>query len=374
MGDFVDTYIVLTTVNVPTLLEDYAKNFFRFGRNNVGFIVIGDLATPHDKVEKVVRNVKEQGFEAYYFDVPAQKKWLRKFPDLGKVIPYKSDNRRNIGFLVAAERGAETIISIDDDNYVVEDDDYYSHHSIVGKTAELPTVSSSNKWYNPCALLRTNNGMGIYPRGYPFYKRFKEKHKFAVTNGHVVMNMGLWINDPDADAITNLSQPTKIIEMNNKYETVMLAPGTFSPINTQNTAFHRDVLPCYYYVLMGAHIRGLKIDRYGDIWSGFFAKKVIDQANDRVTIGKPLTNHKRNIHNLFTDLKNELWGMILTEKLVPWIENLQLSGKSYFNAYAEIAENLKVFKETFQENSIKKYLGKTANAMKTWLDACNKIL
>ncbi len=368
-----DACLVLTTINVPTLLEGYAENFVEYGRYNIGFIVVGDIPTPHKKVKKLIQKIKDKGFEAEYLDMPSQKKWLHKFPKLSKLISYRSDNRRNIGFLMAAERNAEIIIAIDDDNYV-SDDDYYKHHSIVGRTVTLPTVYSFTGWYNPCTLLRTNNSVPIYPRGYPFHKRFKESYNFKETTGHVVLNMGLWINDPDADAITNLACPTKIQGLKGPYERVMLAPSTYAPINTQNTAFHKSILPCYYYVLMGAYVKGLKIDRYGDIWSGFFAKKVIDKMNERVTIGKPLANHKRNAHDLLNDLKHELWGMILTEELVPWLEQLQLENNNYFDAYLEISKGLNKFKENFQEQSIGKYLRKISEAMEIWVDACTKIL
>jgi len=370
----VKSCIVLTTINIPTLLLDYAKNFVKYNKHDVGFIVIGDIPSPHDKAKKIIQEVKNMGFEAEYYDVLMQRRWLRKFPGFAKMIPYRSDNRRNIGFLLAAQKGAEIIITIDDDNYVTEED-YLKYHNIVGKSVKLPTVSSSTGWFNPCSLLETNHGRVIYPRGYPFSKRIKEeKYHFEETFGRVVLNMGLWINDPDVDAVTHLANPTKIIRMKSKNEHIMLAPGTFSPINTQNTAFHRKILPCYYYVLMKAKIGGLMIDRYGDIWSGFFAKKAIDRMDERVTIGKPLTNHRRNVHNFLEDLKQELWGMLITEKLVDWLEKIQLEEKDYFEAYLEIAEKLQVFKETFKEYAIRKYLEKIIQAMNMWVNVCCRIM
>jgi hypothetical protein len=368
-----DATLVLTTVNIPYLLREYAENFAEYGRFDVGFIVIGDIPTPHQKARKIIEEIKEQGFEADYYDIPSQKRWLKKFPNLSKIIPYRTDNRRNVGFLIAAEKNAQTIVTIDDDNYVTNED-YYKYHDIVGKTVTLQTVSSSNGWFNPCTLLETNHGALIYPRGYPFFKRYNEKYSYKLTTGNVVLNMGLWINDPDVDAVTHLANPTKIIRMKEKIDHIMLAPNTYSPINTQNTAFHRKILPCYYYILMGANIKGLKIDRYGDIWSGLFAKKVIDKMDDRITIGKPLTNHKRNTHNYLKDLKHELWGMILTEKLVEWLEQLQLESNNYFDAYLEIAQALQKFKENFQEAAIRKYFEKISYAMNIWIETCQKIL
>ena len=101
--------IVLTTIAVPTLLREYIKNFTKYNKYNVGFIVIGDIPTPHEKAKQLIKEINDQGFDAEYYDIASQKKWLRNFPKIGKIVPYRTDNRRNIGFLMAAEKNAEII-------------------------------------------------------------------------------------------------------------------------------------------------------------------------------------------------------------------------------------------------------------------------
>jgi hypothetical protein len=368
------TCIVLTTINEPVLLKGYAENLNKFGKPDFGFIVIGDVATPHEKARKTIADIKDQGYDAEYYDIPKQKKWLRNYPEIAKIVPYKTDNRRNLGFLMAAEKGANTIIAIDDDNYATENEDFYKYHSIVGETVTLPTVTSTNGWFNPCTMLEADHGALIYPRGYPFSKRRKEQYTFTQTTGKIALNMGLWTGDPDADAVTHLANPTRITSMKSKNDSIMLSPGTYSPINTQNTAFHRNTLPCYYYILMNASIKGLKIDRYGDIWSGFFIKKAIDQMAERAVIGRPIANHKRNSHNYLKDLKCELWGMLLTEEIVKWLEQLQLESNNYFDVYLEMAKGINKLKNNFQEYAIRKYLEKISQAMTIWVGTCHKIM
>jgi len=366
------TAIVLTTIHVPHLLEGYAKNFEEYSHKDVEFIVIGDLKTPKE-AGKLTSRIRKRGFEAEYFDIPKQEKWLQQFPALKPIIPYNSDNRRNIGYLIAAERGAEMIVSIDDDNYVREED-YLAGHQIVGTTQTLKTAKSSNNWFNVCSMLKTEPNRTIYPRGFPYSKRWKDDCQFTASTGRVVINAGLWLGDPDVDAITNLSEPIKTVAMDS--EQVMLAPGTFAPINTQNTAFHRDVLPCYYYIRMGTQIDGYTLDRYGDIWCGLFAKKVIDRIGDRVAFGHPLTDHRRNVHDLFKDLQNELWGMILTDKLVRVIESVHLKETTYSRAYIELAEHLRIIISRSHEfnEDIKTYFFQIIDAMKVWVNVCNKIM
>ena len=365
------TAVVLTTINIPNLLVEYADNFKKYGHKDVEFIIVGDLKTPAE-VEKISAEIRDRGFEAEYLDIPKQEKWMARFPALETIVSYNSDNRRNIGYLIALERGADIIIILDDDNYVT-DGDYLAGHKIVGTRQKLKTAESSNRWFNICSMLETEPPRTIYPRGFPYSKRWKDDAHFTTSEARITINAGLWLSHPDADAVTNLNEPVKMVSLNS--EQIMLAPGTFAPINTQNTAFHRDVVPCFYYV-MGGQANGNKIDRYGDIWAGFFAKKVIDHMGDAVSFGHPMVDHRRNIHNLFRDLQNELWGMILTDELVPIIESIDLIESTYPDAYLELAEKLRTTIERSAEfnQPAKIYLSQVTDAMKIWVGLCRKVM
>lgn len=367
-------YIVLTTINVPSLLQGYVDNLKKYGhKNNVGFIVVADLKTPPEAGE-FVDKISRQGFEAMYLSVEEQKKWLKPYPQLEKIIPYNSDNRRNIGYLIAVQRGAEIVISIDDDNFV-GDSDFVSEHSIVGSRQELPVVSSSSGWFNICSLMDTEPPRVVYPRGYPYSHRWKaEKITTSPGVGRVMMNAGMWLEDPDVDAVTRLNERVIMTALNKPR--IMMAPGTWSPINTQNTAFHREVLPCYYYVVMGAPLQGMMIDRYGDIWEGYFARKVIDSMGDSVTYGLPVAVHRRNTHDLLKDLRQEMWGMILTEDLIEMLRSINLTSENYSDSYFELASALE---RAVEENGsfapeVRSYLNKVTTNMKIWVDVCSRIM
>ena len=100
------TAVVLTTINVPNLLVEYADNFKKYGHKDIEFIIVGDLKTPAE-VERVSAEIRDRGFEAEYLDIPKQEKWMKHFPFLNSIVSYNSDNRRNIGYLIALERGAD---------------------------------------------------------------------------------------------------------------------------------------------------------------------------------------------------------------------------------------------------------------------------
>ena len=366
--------LVLTTVNIPNLLYGYADNFEKYGhKDEVEIIVIGDMKTPEEAKEPI-QQLKKRGFRALYLDIPKQEDWLKNFPDLKAIIPYNSDNRRNIGYLIAVERGADIIISIDDDNYAIENEDYIEGHKVIGTVQQLKTAHSINKWFNLCSLLETEPPRTIYPRGFPYSKRWKDDASFTTTTGKVMLNAGLWLNDPDIDAVTWLNQPIKSVKV--KPGKMVLAPGIYTAINTQNTAFHRDVLPCYYFVTMNAIINGIKIDRYSDIWSGFFATKVVQSQGHYVSFGAPTVRHIRNKHNYLKDLQNELGGMVLTESLVSVIESAQLETKTYGKAYRELArkvDEMATQSEDFSKE-IKDYMSHITRAMRIWVDTCNEIM
>src|ERR1700722_13828862 len=103
--------IVITTINVPRLLEGYAANFERFGHlDEVSALINGDIKTHHGAVADLAANLRMVGFVARYVNLEEQNLYLDRFPRLKPLIPFNSDNRRNIGYLMAAEQGADIIV------------------------------------------------------------------------------------------------------------------------------------------------------------------------------------------------------------------------------------------------------------------------
>ncbi|MFX0196936.1 MAG: hypothetical protein ACFFCW_12480 [Candidatus Hodarchaeota archaeon] len=367
-------WIVITTRSLPTVLESFAHNFQEYSRKDeVAVLVIGDQKTPAE-TEEYVAKFANDGFRVEYWDVHAQRSWLERFPELHPKIPYNSDNRRNIGYLIAYERGGECIIAVDDDNYPTEAD-YLGGHAKVGTSQSWKTVRSSSGWFNICEILEIEEDYIVYPRGYPYAYRWLEgeHHELFENEGRIVVNAGLWLGDPDVDAVTRLHRPVNSVGL--KEETLVLDPSTNCPINTQNTAFHRDVLPCFYYVVMGQTIDGLKIDRYGDVWSSYLARKVIDKMDDRVAFGLPLSRHKRHPHDLLKDLGQEYWGMILTNRLVDLLMQIELTATNYEGCYVELSHKLetKVREQEDFSKEIKGYFSKICRNMRIWVDVCREL-
>ena len=367
--------IVLTTINVPDLLEGYADNFARHGHlDAVDAIVVGDLKTPGSANADLARRLTDRGFRVEYLDPDAQRAYMRRFPELDALIPWNSDQRRNVGYLKAVEQGADIVVAVDDDNYV-RDDDWYEGHAVVGRTEALPTVSCASHWWSPCSMMDTDPpGRRLYPRGHPYSRRHKDDGETrAIASGRVVVNAGLWLLDPDVDSLTRLTAPVACTAL--REDRVALAPGTWANINTQNTAFHRDTLPAFYFVPITGHIGGLVVERYGDIWAGLFLRKAIDAMNDRVAYGRPACDHRRNSHVLLKDLQLEFWSVLITEVLWEALHGLDLSARSYAGLYDEMAGRLAAFDWPGLplRDEVKAYFGRMATAMHAWTAACRKL-
>jgi len=366
------TAVVLTTINIPHIVKDFCENFEKYGYADTEVIIIGDKKSPDEQSKKLVKEYADKGFKIFYYDIPAQEEWLKNFPKLAEIIPYNTDNRRNIGFLMAKERGAEMLISTDDDNFPLIDHDFVgSHLKMISQAGDYEITSSDNKWFNICDLMGNNKNETIFARGFPYRIRKKydqaqiKKEKKAGIR--IMLNQGLWEKDPDVDAITRIERN---VQMTNLKGSAVLGLGTFSPINSQNTALHIDLLPAYYFVIMNTVIDGLKIDRYGDIWSGLFTKKVMDAMGVYASFGEPLVDHRRNDHNLFNDLKGELNGIIYTERISEFLENVQLQGSSASELYADLSNKLKDFVDgeaSFGED-FKNYIKKLHYSQHIWLE------
>src|SRR4029077_2093685 len=120
-----------------------------------------------------------------------------------------SDNRRNVGYLMALESGADFLISIDDDNYCPEQDDFFSAHAVVCDSAvSQRTVQSDTNWFNVCDLLRFEPARCVYPRGFPYFSRHRSSSTRELRlEAEVRINAGLWLGDPDLDAPTWMAAP-----------------------------------------------------------------------------------------------------------------------------------------------------------------------
>jgi hypothetical protein len=365
------TAIVTTTIRVPRVLENYVDNFKRHGHapDAAEFIVIGDLKSPSETGPFLAELAQRSGFAVHWWDAPRQRAWLGEQPELDRLLPWNSVQRRNLGYLQAALLGAETIVTIDDDNWTT-DDDYLGGHALVGETRELATLGSSSGWFNSASLLTTEPARPLYHRGFPTGLRGRSATvPRARARGRVVVNAGLWLDVPDADAMTHVDAPCSVTGFAPGFDgCAAVAHKTQMVFNSQNTAFHRDLLPAMFLMPMGGLCGSLVVGRYDDIWMGIFVKQIADHLGDYVTVGRPLVRQIRNEHDLLADMLVELPAQRITNKLAQSLARVKLRGTDYAACYLELVEQLAAALpiDGYTEDE-RRYLAPVYAGMRAWV-------
>src|SRR5689334_18579955 len=103
------TSIVVTTIFEPDFIAGYIENVRAHGRSgHVDLIVIVDRKTPAS-MPQACAEYRAKGNSVHCPSLEEQEEFLSKFPTIAGRIPYNSDNRRNVGFLMALDRGADVL-------------------------------------------------------------------------------------------------------------------------------------------------------------------------------------------------------------------------------------------------------------------------
>jgi hypothetical protein len=373
-------HIVLTTIRRPDLLEDYLTNLGKAGRlASCRVWIVGDTKTPAG-VDELARSLTARGLETTYVDIEAQDRWGTKLcPKFYARIPRANETRRNIGYLMALEAGCTRLVSIDDDNWPTGDD-FLGGHGFAGEAWQGPLVASDNGYFNVCSHLELTPARDVYPRGYPFRLRgakAKVTDAKAPSGARIGVVAGLWLGDPDIDATTWLNGKVQGLSYRGP-ERYVLDQATWSPINTQNTSVTRALVPAYLCIPMGWPVPGGKIERYGDIWGGYFLQAMMRGTPYHVAFGRPVVDHRRNPHDYVDDLRYEFWGMILTDWL---LDELKVQFKPTATRITERCHEVADFLvgsamtrcPAWCPAEMRQFLKETATTMHAWAEACATI-
>lgn len=363
--------LVLTTIRDSDILENYVDNFRRHDHTDqVEIFLIPDRKTPPRAMERYAA-LARAGVKISCPAVSEQEDFLRRIGFPPHVIPYDSDNRRNVGYLMALESGSDFVISIDDDNYCRPEADVFAGHAIVCESAgREQLVETEDGWFNVCDLLELDRPDTTYPRGFPYYARHRRgsvRTSSAAADVHI--NAGLWLQAPDIDAINWLVAPTQATAF--KGPSLALGRRTWSPINAQNVAMRRAAAAAYYYIKMQHEPGARSLRRYSDIISGYFIEACVKHLGGAIRFGTPVADHRRNEHNYVQDADDE-WGCImLFEDLLPWLLQLSLSGSTHREAYTALSYCLQDAVEKQRGgawNDITRgYFHQIAHHMRTWV-------
>jgi hypothetical protein len=282
----------------------------------------------------------------------------------------------SFGFLVAYEEAPDIAIEIDDDVYHVKGHDIVDLHWKNLTSDDGVYVMSRNKKYNTLENLQKNTNVKVFPRGHPYALRpIKEDYIWVNKGGSCVLNMGMWTGCPDLDALTilyygGLQGSCHVSGTGIKKEKIIIGKGTYFALCSMNTAFTPKIIPAFYQLYMNF----MGMDRFDDIWSGLFFKKVADHLGERTSLGRPLVYHNKRPRDTFNDLRKELEGMIINEKLWRVVDKVKLNGKTYLDAYISLIDCLSnQLTNAFSNIMHQKFVGMQLKKMMLWTKIIDKL-
>jgi hypothetical protein len=262
--------IVTTTINPPTKavrLFDALPGWH--------LVVVGDLKTPED-----------YSLQKGTYLSPAEQEAMDK--ELSRLIGWNCIQRRNFGFLVAREMGAETVATVDDDNIP---DEGWGTDLFVGGQVEANVYATELPAFDPVGA---TNHPHLWHRGYPL--QLLPRRDYSAVERRLVqadIQADFWNGDPDVDAFCRMQYAPECCFDPTRFP---MAADAISPFNSQNTFLSARWLEHYF---LFPHV-----GRMDDIWAAYY----VQAQGARVVFGKPSVVQERNPHDLVLDLKAEYMG------------------------------------------------------------------
>lgn len=262
--------IVTTTINAPTTairLFDEMPGWH--------LVVVGDRKTPPD----------------YHLDNgtyvgPDEQERIDK--ELSDLIGWNCIQRRNFGFLIAHEMGAEMVAVVDDDNVPLEG---WGIDVMAGRPVEVNHYTTSLPAFDP---IGATNYPHLWHRGYPLQllprRDYSECSRQLVTPD---VQADFWNGDPDIDAICRMQFAP---DCSFDDEMFPLSSNAITPFDSQNTFLTSSWLE-HYFLFPG-------VGRMDDIWAAYY----LQGKGASVVFGKASVVQERNPHDPVTDMKLEYAG------------------------------------------------------------------
>ena len=220
----------------------------RFAEHQIELVVVGDAKGPAEYSRKGV----------LFYNLERQ---VALPLPLASRLPKGHYTRKNLGYLIAIQRGATCIYETDDDNAPLE----------AWKPRDRSVqarMARQSGWVNVYAAFGERD---IWPRGFAL-------EKIAECDGagiHLLdpqqdvmapIQQGLTNGSPDVDAIWRLTQDRRVLF--SAGESIAIGRGTWCPFNSQSTWWWEPAFPLLY---LPSHCSF----RMTDIWRSFIAQRCL---------------------------------------------------------------------------------------------------
>ena len=274
---------------------------------NIPFYLMGDTKSPE--------NFNLKGCN--YYSIQAQEE--SGFA-LAEKLPVKHYSRKNIGYLLAIQQGAETIIESDDDNIPLSN--FWEQR----ERFQTGDKIANQGWINIFNYFSTEH---IWPRGYPIELVQQQQELQIISLQEAVdcpIHMALVQKNPDVDAIYRMTQKLPIYFEEDKK--LIAGKGSWSPFNSQNTVWFKDAYPLMYLPSYCSF-------RMTDIWRSFIAQRIAWENNWNICFHSPSVIHDRNEAILINDFKQEVSGYFNNSMIADELDKLSLK-----SGVGQIGDNL----------------------------------
>lgn len=353
------TAVIMPTIRVPENALAWAT---LLNPATDVMVIAGNEISPHDDiVHRLDEVTSETGVHTSYLHPDSD---FVRTTQIRNHLPVNHTNRRNLALLAALRSKPDVVVTIDDDNYPKAPTWLTGVHALLRDNAQVhrPLISSSTGWWNAGELCRPP----VVHRGFPV-SRWRERPDTTIENqpsgtppARIGVVASLWIGDPDINAAERMVTDPEIIDITGS---VVLAPGTWCPFDSQSTAVRGNLAPMLFM--------WPEVGRYDDIWSSYVMRAVMDVVGWHVTYGLPAVVQKRNPHKLIRDLKDEMWGYEHTEEFTDDLRQVltelpaDASGWSVMDVYYKVMSRL-------QDCTV--VPGWTKMAFEAWLDDLANVL
>lgn len=270
--------IVCTSINAPS------EAIQRFDEiPDWTLIVVGDKKTPEPYE---LRN-------GHYMSPDEQVSVSKTLSDL---IGWNSIRRRNFGFVLAHQWGAEVVATVDDDNIPLEG---WGTELLVGKSCKVKSYSAQDPAFDPVGATSYEH---LWHRGFPI--QLLSTRDYSSWSEEVItpaVQAAFWNGDPDVDAICRMEHAP---DCDFRAGDFPFTSDVAGPFNSQNTFLDARILPDYFVL---PHV-----GRMDDIWASYF----LQALGHRVVYTAPSVYQDRNDHDLTEDFNEEVLGYSKNLQLV----------------------------------------------------------
>lgn len=288
-----DTFLVITSIanSDNPIIKQFAEESTK---HHVPFIVIGDT-----------KNSEEFDLEGCdFYSIERQQALNLK---LAKTLPLNHYARKNLGYLIAMAKGAETIIETDDDNVPMPD--FWNKRN---QNADAHLLMNRD-WVN---IYKYFTDVHVWPRGFALENIKDGVPQLSDTlSVDCPIQQGLVDKNPDVDAIYRLSFPVHI--QFDEFSSIALSQHSICPFNSQNTTWFKEAFPLMY-------LPSYCNFRVTDIWRSFIAQRIAWTCGWPILFHNSTVYHERNDHNLMNDLEDEIPGYLHNGQLYENLKALEL--------------------------------------------------